>query len=72
MEVYFESIDWFHCNIYRRRFFFFTQLIAEAQLSLDEHHLSFYLHSKSPIVMLFLESLITDTYNYMIKEKQKK
>jgi len=35
MLLGFQAIDWYHCKIFRKRFFIFTELIGELSLSLD-------------------------------------
>lgn len=43
MRVVFRPIDWYHCNIYERRFFFLLKLIARAELNIkDELTLEFF------------------------------
>lgn len=36
MRIYFESTDWYHCNIYQVRFGVFKRLIATATMDLEE------------------------------------
>lgn len=62
MRIKFESIDWYHCNIYRIRFFFFKKLIAQASLDFDDN-LSLKITARYVTIP---EMLLTRTYQYMI------
>jgi len=69
MRVYFESIDWYHCNIYQIRFLFFKRLIAHATLDCDDR-ISFKIMAR----LVISDNLILRTYQYMIwyRENSKK
>ena len=62
MRVYFESIDWYHCNIYLVRFFFFKKLIAKASLDLEDN-VELQIVASHAIIP---ENLLLRTYQYML------
>ncbi len=69
MKIFFQSLDWYHCQVYRRRFFIFYQLIATATLDL-ENNLLFELHTTSHKVCYCLPDLTLKTYQFMIYSRE--
>lgn len=68
IKIYFKSVDWYHCDIYRRRLWFFDKLIGQMKQNLKgEFHM--YIYDKSGIMHL-IPALGQQARQFMLEQRE--
>lgn len=69
MLIDIDIIDWYHCDIYTRRFIFFEQLIAEAKMDLKgEIYIDFF--TKNPKIQKEINAVKKSIEELMFEGRQ--
>lgn len=68
IRIYFKSIDWYHCDIYRRYFLFFDKLIGQMKQNLQgEFHI--YMYDNSGIEHL-VPAIAEQARDFIIEQRE--
>lgn len=70
MDLLFQPIDWYHCNIYRKRFFFMTELIAKAGLDINGN-ITLNVYTNSPEIVSSLLVIAIKSYEVILNYREK-
>lgn len=70
MVLYLQSVDRYHCNIYRRWFFFFYKHIAEAELDFEDRVTVYFYKMCSNKTKKYFPEILSSIRDFMLEQRE--